>query len=265
MRSKPYRSWGLAFNCLFKMAKRLYGAAADLLFPENMYCACCGDVIDRKTRIHSLCDNCIEKIQWISDNPYASSMDDFSFDDLFSCCIYGYYPRQMIHKLKFSGARYLAKPMGKLLAERMLLACGGNRERLRASYDCISYIPCTAEKQRSRGYNQAKLLAKYTASELGIPLEDLLIKPVDTPSVRLAGRYERRTMLEGAFSPSPKYLSRDCPAPFSGKRVLLVDDVFTTGSTVNEAALTLKNAGADKIDVLVFACGSGFQNRGDGS
>ena len=224
----------------------------NFIFPENLYCACCGDSIDRRTRIHSLCDSCIKKISWISDNPYASSMDDLAFDELYSCCIYGYYPRQMIQKLKFRGEGYLARPMSKLMAERVLLSFGNDREKVRSAFDCICCIPSAKEKQLERGYNQAKLLAVFTAKELGMPFEELLTKPEETPSVRLAGRWERQAILEGAFRISKNASS------LIGQRVLLVDDVLTTGSTANEAALTLKAAGCSRVDVLVFACANGM-------
>ena len=226
----------------------------DLVYPENLYCACCGDLIDRKTRIHNLCDSCIEKITWISDNPYSSSMNDFAFDDLFSCCIYGYYPRQMIVKLKFHNARYLAKPMAKLMAERVLLSFGGSREKIQKSFDCISYIPVSKEKLKTRGFNQAQLLAKYLSRELDLPLKSLLIKPRETPSVKLAGKNERMDILKGAFEIDPRAKN------ISGLRVLLADDVLTTGSTANEAALTLKNAGCKTICIAVFASGDGLKH-----
>ena len=227
----------------------------DFIFPENLYCACCGDTIDRRTRIHSLCDKCIEKITWVSDNPYASFMDGFAFDELYTCCIYGYYPRQMIQKLKFKGEGYLARPMAKLMAERVLLSYGNDIEKVKRSYDCVCCVPSTKEKKLERGYNQAELLAKFTAKELGLPFEDLLIKPAETPPVRLAGKLERQAILEGAFEISPK------AGALEGKRVLLIDDVLTTGSTAGEAALTLRAAGCSRVGVCVFASGNGMVKR----
>ncbi len=182
-------------------------------------------------------------------------MDDLAFDELSSCCIYGYYPRQMIQKLKFRGEGYLARPMAKLMAERVLLSFGNDREKVRSAFDCICCVPSAKEKQLERGYNQAELLAKFTAKELGIVFEDLLTKPCETPSVRLAGRRERQAILEGAFRVSPKAGS------LIGKRVLLVDDVLTTGSTAGEAARTLKAAGCSRVDALVFASGNGMIMR----
>ncbi len=248
--SERLKIWGLALLKKIHPAKTA-GLLLDFIYPENLYCACCGDVIDRKTRIHSLCDKCIKKIRWVSDNPYESSMDDMAFSELYTCCIYGYYPRQMIQKLKFGEGRYLARPMGMLMAERTALSLG-SCEAVAKAYDCVTFVPASKEKMRERGYNQSYLLAKVIAKELGLPLEELLIKPKETPSVRLAGRYERRTMLEGAFKLRKGARAQD-------KRVLLVDDVLTTGSTANEAAKTLKAAGCKRVDAVVFASGNGVR------
>ena len=266
MKSKPIISWGLAL-LKKKDPADILRSLPDLLFPENLYCACCGDTIDRKTRVHSLCDKCIKMINWISDNPYASSMDDLAFDDLFSCCIYGYYPRQMISKLKFQGAGYLARPMAKLMAERILLSYGNNLNELKRDFDCISFVPSSKEKMSKRGYNQAQLLAKYLSKELDIELADLLLKPKETPPARLAGKRERKEILVGAFSLDPnagiKGRRLKGNLPLKGLRIILVDDVLTTGSTASEAAFTLKDAGCSYVAVSVFACGNGMISRGE--
>ena len=229
----------------------LYEILPGLVYPENLYCASCGDMIDRRTRIHGLCDRCIEKIEWISDDPYASSLNDLSLDALLSCCIYGYYPRRIVHRLKFEEARYLARPLGRLMAERALLEYGGSKETLQETFSCVSYIPSSKKKLRERGYNQAQLLAKYVSKELGLPLKELLIKPEETRSARLSGKIERGFILEGAFRAVTR---EEIP-----ERVLLVDDVLTTGATMSEAARTLRAAGCKKVTALVFACGTGLR------
>ena len=253
MKCKPYISRGLAFLKKIRPAD-IYRTLPALIYPENLYCLCCGDTIDPKTRIHSLCDKCIKEISWVSDNPYSSSMNDYSFDELFVCCIYGHRSKQMVETLKFRNGRYAAKPMAKLIAERVELSFCGSRENVCKNYDCISFIPMTKEKQQRKGYNHAQLLAKYTAKELGLPLADLLKKPSETPPVKLAGRNERKLILEGAFE------LRD-PLPSPHLRVLLIDDVFTTGATANEAAAVLKRAGCSKVGIAAFASGSGQSHK----
>lgn len=210
----------------------------DLLYPENLYCIVCGDTIDRN-HIHSLCDKCIENIHWLSDNPYATSMDDFFFDDLFPCCIYSFYTRSVILKFK-SGDTYLCKPLGKIMAERL-----PNK-----NYDAIVFVPSSKERIKQRGYNQAKLLAKEISKITKIPLLDALEKQ-ETSQMKKASRIDRLTKLQGSMNVKDNQLSA-----IKDKRLLLVDDIVTTASTVNEASRVLKSSGANRIDVLCFACGN---------
>lgn len=245
--SKSLINGGLAY--LKKLDPAWANALLDLIYPENLYCACCGDAIERTTRIHCICDKCAGEINWINDNPFESSMDDFSFDALLACCIYGYLPRQIIHKLKLGGRTDLAKPVGRLMAERV-------RMEGDADFDEICFIPSSREKLQKRGYNQAQLLAKEVSRRLGIPLAAYLIKPAETASMRLSSGEERRTMLEGAFAVDPE---KGSP---KNKKILLVDDVLTTGSTANEAARILKIEGAKSVCVLVFASSAGNRRYG---
>ena len=228
----------------------LFRKTADLIsrlfYPENIYCACCGDSMEGTTRIHGICDKCAGKIRWISDNPFRSSMDEFAFDELLACCIYGWYPRQIIHRFKLGGCTYLARPLGKLLAERIRMSAAPE------DFDGVCFIPSAPEKLARRGYNQARLLAEEAAKELGLPLLPVLQKPHDTASMRLSSGSARRTMLDDAFQIDPALQKR-----IEGARLLLVDDVLTTGSTTDEAARTLKAAGCKTVCVAVFASSTG--------
>lgn len=229
----------------------------NLLYPENLYCICCGDTIP-KNRFHSLCDKCIEKINWISDNPYAPSMDEFAFDDLKACCIYGYYPRLIIGKFK-DGERYIAKPVAHIMSERLYKPSinedGEITDDYEKKYDVIVFVPSTKEKLSARGYNQAKLLADEVSKNTHIPVLDALIKTKNTASMRKASMIERQTMLAESFD-----IKKDHEEKIKNKNVVLIDDVVTTGSTVNEVSKLLRNFGASSITVLAFACGTNISN-----
>lgn len=112
-----------------------------------------------------------------------------------------------------------------------------------AEFDCVTYIPLQKSRERKRGYNQAQLLAKELAKRLDLPLEDLLIKTRRTKTQRTSSAKERRVNLHGAFDLA---LGKEA----DGKCILLVDDIKTTGSTLNECALTLRAYGADSV----YAC-----------
>lgn len=215
----------------------------DLIYPDNLYCCVCGDLIN-SSRIHGLCDSCIEKIDWTLDDPFKFSLDEFSFSGVFTCCTYGFFPRKIIHSLKLSKETYIAKGIGKLMGERVL------QEDI--TFDCMIAVPSGKKNLKKRGFNQAELLAEYASKECGIPLlKENLFKKSETKSMRLSSGTERRFMLSGAFEVKEPWKIKD-------KCILLVDDVVTTGSTAEECSRTLLENGASKVYVLCFAATSRY-------
>ena len=224
----------------------------DLIYPENLYCICCGDLLDSRSG-RSLCEKCVSQINWTADNPFKNAMDDFCFDDLICCCIYGYFPRQIVHKFKLAGKKELARP----IAEMMTQSIRGYIRSVGAVFDYICFVPCTKEKEKKRGYNQAQLLAKHISEGLNIPVLDCLVKAGESGSQRLRSGEER--MLA-----QPDYAKRPgCEIP-DGSCILLIDDVLTTGSTADKCSLALKNAGAQDVCVCVFASSGGPRFEDDG-
>ncbi|HLJ79970.1 MAG TPA: ComF family protein [Ktedonobacterales bacterium] len=137
--------------------------------------------------------------------------------------------RDAVLALKYRGQRRLALPLGGMLA--------GAVTRLDLRPDVIVPVPLHASRKRQRGYNQAELLAQRCASQMRLPCEPgLLVRQrATTPQVGLSGA-ERRTNVAGAFAvASPAHAT----ARLGGKRVLLLDDVTTTGSTLDAAAAAL--------------------------
>jgi len=118
--------------------------------------------------------------------------------------------------------------------------------RFGEGFDCVCAVPLHRVRKRERGYNQSELLARKLASELGLPFVQPIYRRVYTRSQTNLSRQARLQNLAGAFALRKR-------SDIAGKRVILVDDVFTTGSTVNEAAQTLKDAGAAKVAVLTAA------------
>jgi ComF family protein len=123
------------------------------------------------------------------------------------------------------------------------LAASVRRERLANEIDIITYVPMRARERRARGFNQAQVLARGVARRLGLPMKRTLIKAQQTrPQAGLSAK-ERKENLRGAFR----------AVPSNGGRVLLVDDICTTGSTAEECARTLKGVGFSSVSVLVVA------------
>jgi ComF family protein len=155
--------------------------------------------------------------------------------------------RAAVHRLKYNDLKELATPLGALLANRMIpdgLLIG-------RSYEAIVALPLHPARERERGYNQAHLLAAAVAEMTGIPLlpMGILTRTQRTdPQARLSLRARRAAI-------TPEMFTLTQPNTVTGKSLLLVDDVFTTGTTVNACATTLIQAGAASVDVATLAAG----------
>lgn len=152
--------------------------------------------------------------------------------------------RLTLHRLKFRGKRGLSRPIGRLMAE--------TAESLDRSFDAVVWVPMTKEKERERGYDQSRLLARETAKALGLPCLPLLEKVRETSVQHLLSKGERAKNVKGAFRGS---------AEAAGKRLLLVDDILTTGATLRECARALYAAGAAEITGLCAAEADAVRNE----
>lgn len=146
--------------------------------------------------------------------------------------------RSLVTALKFRSETELATPMAEIMALRA-------RELPLSRMDLVVPVPLHLSRKRERGFNQAELLATRIASRLSIRLETAVIKKTrhTTPQSALT-RAERIENAKGSYQTN---------ADLTGKSILLVDDVVTTGATLAECALALRNAGARHVYALAFA------------
>jgi ComF family protein len=146
--------------------------------------------------------------------------------------------RNAVLNLKFRSGRYLAPLMGDLLRERL--------EQHHVDFDVVVPVPLSPKRLRERGFNQAELLAEHVFTSSHVPIGPEVLARGERPSQRTLNASRRLDNLAGAFN---------CPEParIAGKRVLLVDDVITTGATVSACADTLADAGARHVCALAFA------------
>ncbi len=151
--------------------------------------------------------------------------------------------RQLVHYFKYEGARYLLKDFAKLFQ-----LCPGLSQYLKDAL--LVPVPLHPRKLRERGFNQSLALCReLTRQEPSAELRDILCKTVDTQSQTLLTRRERMENQRNAFSVRPGTgLSPDL-------RHIVVDDVFTTGSTLNSCAHALKRSGIQRIDILTLGHG----------
>jgi ComF family protein len=150
--------------------------------------------------------------------------------------------RSCIHGLKYEGNVRLAEPLGLLLAQRFV------RTRLEA--DAIIAVPLHKDRQQERGYNHAQLLAEVCARQVGVPFhEHILVKHRATlPQVGLSMK-ERHLNIAGSFLCAPTYAT----GALVGRIIVIIDDVATTGATLEACAAPLFTAGAREVRGLVLA------------
>ena len=146
--------------------------------------------------------------------------------------------RQAILQLKYKHLKALAMPLGELLNEYL------SSHPLKG--EVLVPVPLHPKRLRERGYNQASLLAQELGKLTGLPVvEDMLIRVQDSvPQARTRSAIERRHNVQGVFA---------CPKSLEGKQILLLDDVCTTGATLDACAIALKAAGAGSVWGLTVA------------
>ena len=155
--------------------------------------------------------------------------------------LYGDSVRSAIHALKFRGKHSLSRPLGDLLALEGARLIPGER------VDCLIPVPLHPRREAQRGFNQALLLARQVGRRWRVPVaEGALRRIVSTRSQTELSGAERRRNVTGAFS-----LRR--PHAVTGRHVLLIDDIFTTGATASECARVLLAGGAASVGVLTVA------------
>ena len=145
-----------------------------------------------------------------------------------------------VHSMKFHDRKENGAIMGKLLGE--------NEEICRFLWgaDCIAAVPISRKRKADRGYNQSKLIAKTLAEHCHLPYENLLEKHVDNEEQSVLPRKERLENVIGVYRKIKK-------ADVRGKTVALVDDIITTGATINACAEVLYQAGAGRVIAVAFA------------
>jgi ComF family protein len=218
----------------------------DLVYPP--FCLSC------RRAGHYLCAECIEKIQFI-EYPFcrvcgapceaarcvACKEREFAFESARSVAIFEGVLRDAIHAMKYDFHAAVAEPLGELMATRF------PGSSLAGKVDLVIPVPIHRSRMLVRGFNQSEELARKLCRRVSLPLvTDVLYQPCKTKHQVNLSYDERASNMRGAF------VVRDA-RKVAGKRVLVLDDVLTTGATANEAALALKNAGAKSVHAYTLA------------
>ena len=233
------------------LLRDIFETAVVFLYPAK--CRVCEEALG-VTSMPYICDDCWRDIQFL-EPPWCDICGTPGVDGLCDACAispprYGklrsiaFYQttlQQAIHLFKFEKKKVLAQHLIQLTNACMPTDC------CIAEYDFVLPIPVHKKRLRERGFNQAELLANAIAETQGVPvLTDVLIRHRHTVAQSSLDREARQQNIIGAFEICH-------PEIISGKRLLVIDDVFTTGATIREAVSELWTADPAEIDVLTVA------------
>ena len=205
---------------------KLFSSFLDLLFPPK--CPFCGRVLD----VPGICDACQKAIPWTEGEEAVRRGPDG-----FRCAAplrYEGLAKEGLHRFKFRKMPSAAGPIGELIAQ-----CAA--EHFSGEFDTVTWVPVSARRLRQRGYDQARLLAESACRLWDARPLPLLRKTVHNPAQSgLQESAQRRANVLGVYEPAD-------PERISGRRILLVDDICTTGATLGECVRVLREAGAADV------------------
>jgi len=208
----------------------------NLFYP--LHCLGCQTPLEAMNEFH-LCGHCIASIN-------HNAMPPFEMDDsrvkAYSACLYDGALKELVHRFKYKGKTILAKIFSKLMIDYIK----DNPEI--TDVDLVTVVPLHKERKREREFNQSLLIANPISKEHSLILTNTLEKTRKTRYQNELLKSERLKNLEGAFSVSPR-------AEIKDKKILLIDDIMTTGSTLGECAKTLLNGGAESVKCFTLARG----------
>lgn len=212
---------------------RLLTTLLDLLYPPR--CAFCHRLV--RSGEETVCKDCLAHLPYTGDlaeHPRISHLDK-----CVSPLFYEKLVRDSLHRFKFDQrtgyAGIYAGFMVKCIDENHI------------SCDSITWVPLSRQRLRKRGYDQARLLAVATAKNLALPCVPMLRKIRNNPAQSGTGNAEKRKQnVKNVYAALPD-------APIRGKRVLLVDDIVTTGATLGACAEVLRKSGADSVCAATLA------------
>lgn len=220
----------------------------DLFFPRQVKCIFCG----RETKIFGICDECYNLLPIITGSTCIKcgvrmvgkgkacvecKNRQTALDRNYAVLEYKDDIQSKIIAFKQGGVKHIGETFAFLIYNKF--------KEIDENIDLIIPVPISEERKKIRKYNQSEVLA-CELLESGKVVTDILLRPQDTPHQTGLGRKNRETNLKGAFKVKDKLKIKN-------KNILLLDDIYTTGSTLNECAKTLKDAGANSVIGLVLA------------
>ncbi len=214
------------------MPRGFFSRLLDLLFPPR--CTFCRSFLKNGERC--VCEECVKTLPYVENGGRKG--------EFFSLCVSPLYykdkVRAAILRFKFKKATNYTTCFGKILADCI-------SGKLNGKYDYITWVPLSSKRLKKRGYDQAALLAMATALELDDVAIEILRKPIDVPAQSGMGAPEKRKAnVSGVYEVIE-------PEIVMGNRILVIDDIITTGATLSECARVLLTAGAKEVVCAALA------------
>ena len=224
--------------------RELWEALIYFLFPPR--CPVCREIVDER---YQICSKCAGKILRVDSSREVHA----PIDRVLRVTKYRGGSRELLHKLKFNNDLTVVPVMKKILDDAT-----GREEilSLLRSVDCAVPVPLNQDRLDERGFNQTEEIFGEWLATKNLPLKNILKRTQSTPKLYSLGKAEREKILSGVFAPIE-------PIDLRGQKILLVDDIFTTGTTCKECAKVLKSLGASKVFVLAFASDFGEHFKRD--
>ena len=217
---------------MIELSKKIFKSIIDLIFPP--WCISCGDILPVKRFI--ICANCYSKLDLISGdqkNVFVKRIEIKHFDHIYIKFHFSELFQKLMHFFKYEGFLEIADYFSNSILES-----------IEHKYDVITCVPLHISKKRERGFNQSEILSSKVCNLMGIEQVIALERNRYTTSQTKLSRQKRKENMSDAFN---------IITDVENKSVLIIDDVITTGSTLNECARVLKKAGAKRVDVLAMA------------
>jgi competence protein ComFC len=212
---------------------------ASLLFGSEELCPLCG--VEERSSTERCCTVCEGKLEFV---------EGFWDDEKLQCHYFFFYNnflRELVHDMKFHRQNHLAAVFGGWIAD-----CLAERKLL--DVDAIVYVPMASSEEKRRGYNQAKLMAEEISRRTGILLLDVLKKKRATTGHSTMTAYRRVKNVHGAYVVEK-------PEILKGRRILIVDDLVTTGATLSEIKRVLEAARPRSLRAVALASPRGLQGH----
>jgi len=232
----------------------------DEIYPKNYSCHCCSEEL-KVSNDYFLCNKCLASLRYIKHpcKKCSEDLNDFTdycrnckdkvrnFDRVISSLVYDGVAKNLVYKFKYSGQKYIADCISVFMLNKIKSSDILNK------IDLVLPVPLSEERFKSRGFNQAEILSLKISRELNIEHNSSVLKRVKaTPTQTNLNKVERAENLLNAFEVADSSLIK-------GKTILVIDDIITTGATLDEISKVLKNKGAKSVYGLTF-CHTKLEN-----